>query len=59
MKKATAQDMQDIHDFAQKRGAFVKYWDQAKTALVIAREPDTPSPPEVDTQGTDECPPTP
>jgi hypothetical protein len=40
--KPTAQDMQDIHDFALQRGAFVKFWDQQKTSLIIARESDAP-----------------
>lgn len=34
--------MQDIHDFALQRGASVKFWDKARTSLVIAREPDAP-----------------
>lgn len=55
----TAQDMQDIHDFALQRGAHVKFWDKARTALIIAREPEAPPPPPIDTPPSGECPPTP
>ena len=38
--KPTAQDMQDVLDFAQKRGISGKFWDAQKRWLVLARESD-------------------
>lgn len=63
-KKITAEDMQAIHDFALQLGASVKFWDKARTSLIIAREHDaekkeqTEEPggsPERDDQQSDAC----
>lgn len=38
--KATAQDMQDVIDFAEKRGIRAKFWDPQKRYLILTREED-------------------